>query len=176
MVMGRYNKLYIIGFMGSGKTTTGARLACLAGWTFVDLDKRIEDFTGMTVPELFTARGEAFFRDMEAQLLRELKDEKHVVVSTGGGAPCHSGNMEYMIETGLTLYLELTPGQLKSRIAGTGNERPLIKDLEADELLEFIREKLSKREKWYKMALCTFNGFDASGSDIFAAIKPLLDL
>ena len=116
--MVKSQKIYIIGFMGSGKSTAGKKLASLMGWTFVDLDKKIEEFAGKSIPEIFAQDGETSFREIEAKILRSLNSLKNTVISTGGGTPCYSDNMEYMLDTGLTLYLKLTPGQLKSRLSG----------------------------------------------------------
>jgi shikimate kinase len=154
------NKVYIIGFMGSGKTTTGMKLAGMLGWTFTDLDRSIEEHTGLSIPGIFATHGETWFRKVESEMLRNLSSATNIIVSTGGGAPCYDDNMDYMLETGLTLYLKLTPGQLKSRLSGTNGERPLIKDLGEEGLLSFIEEKLAVREKWYSRAELIFNGFD----------------
>jgi shikimate kinase len=164
-------KVYIIGFMGSGKTTTGLKLAGLLGWAFTDLDRSIEESTGMTIPEIFSSHGETWFRKAESEMLRNLPSDTNRVISTGGGTPCFEDNMEYMLETGLTIYLKLTPGQLKSRLSGTNGERPLIKDLGEEGLLSFIKEKLAFREKWYNRAEFTVNGFDTDLKLIFSKVK-----
>jgi len=153
-------RIYIIGFMGSGKTTAGKKLASLLGWSFVDLDKAIEEFSGKTIPEIFSEKGEDFFRKVESSVLKNLNNEINIVVSTGGGTPCNGDNMEYMLKTGLTIYLKLTPGQLKSRLVEAKEDRPLIKELNNSELLGFIENKLSIREKWYNLAEITLNGID----------------
>ena len=155
-----YQRIYIIGFMGSGKTTAGKKLASLLGWSFVDLDKEIEEYSGKTIPEIFSQNGEDHFRKVESSVLKNFKNETNIVVSTGGGTPCNGDNMNYMLKTGLTIYLKLTPGQLKSRLVEAKAERPLIKDLNNNELLRFIEDKLSIREKWYNLAEITFNGID----------------
>ena len=170
------NKVYIIGFMGSGKTTTGFRLAGLLGWDFTDLDKCIEEETGMTIPEIFSLHGEDWFRNVESKILRNLKPLKNEVVSTGGGTPCYRDNMDFMLDTGLTIYLKLTPGQLKSRLSGTNGERPLLKDLGDDGLLEFIEENLAIREKWYNRAELNFNGFDTDVRLIFSQVSSRLTI
>jgi len=144
--------VYVIGFMGSGKSTAGKKLASILGWSFIDLDKRIEEHTGRTIPEIFSQDGEACFRSLETEILKSLKFQTNTVISTGGGTPCYGENMEYMLETGLTVYLKMTPGQLKSRLAESSTERPLIKGLSSAELLRFIEEKLAYREKWYSRA------------------------
>ena len=137
------NKVYIIGFMGSGKTTTGRKLAGMLGWAFTDLDRSIEEYTGMTIPEIFSDKGEAYFREVEAAMLRKQHQEVNTVISTGGGAPVYDDNMDFMLEAGLTIYLKLTPGELRSRLSESKGERPLIKNLDQNELLSFIRQKKS---------------------------------
>jgi shikimate kinase len=170
------NKVYIIGFMGSGKTTTGMKLAGLLGWGFTDLDKCIEEDAGMTIPEIFSIHGEDWFRKVESKMLRNLQPMKNKVVSTGGGTPCYGDNMDFMLETGLTIYLKLNPGQLKSRLAGTNGERPLLRDLGEDDLLGFIEEKLAIREKWYNRAELNFNGFDTDVRLIFSQVSTRLKI
>ncbi len=170
------NKVYIIGFMGSGKTTTGMKLAGLLGWPFIDLDRSIEEETGLAIPEIFSRHGEEWFRKVESETLKSLRSLKNRVISTGGGTPCYGDNMDYMLETGLTLYLKLTPGQLKSRLSGTDGERPLIKDLGDEDLLSFIEEKLAIREKWYNRAELNFNGFDTNVRLIYSQIRSRLNI
>ena len=170
------NKVYIIGFMGSGKTTTGMNLAGLLRWPFIDLDRSIEEHTGLTIPEIFTRHGETWFREVEAEVLRSLGSLTNGVISTGGGTPCYGDNMDYMLETGLTLYLKLTPGQLKSRLSKTNGRRPLIKDLGDEDLLSFIKEKLAIREKWYNRAELNFNGFDTNAGLIYSEVRSRLNI
>jgi len=152
--------VYIIGFMGSGKSTTGKKLASLLDWHFADLDRSIEKYSGKTISEIFSQDGEIYFRNVESEVLRSLKSLTKTVISTGGGTPCFGDNMDLMLETGLTLYLKLTPGQLKRRLTDSKGERPLIKDLTNDGLLHFIEDKLAFREKWYNRAEITVEGFD----------------
>jgi shikimate kinase len=170
------NKVYIIGFMGSGKTTTGRKLASMLGWSFTDLDLGIEKHTGMTIPQIFSEKGEAYFREVEADMLRKLHTATRTVISTGGGAPVYSDNMDYMLETGLTIYLKLTPGQLKTRLAASDGERPLITKLNDEELLSFIEDKLQFREKWYSRAELTVSGFDTDMRAIFSEVQSRINL
>jgi shikimate kinase len=152
--------IYIIGFMGSGKSTAGKKLTSLLSWSFIDLDKRIEEYIGKTIPEIFSQFGEDYFRDVEEEVLKSLRNQTNTVISTGGGTPCHGSNMEYMLETGLTIYLKLTPEQLKSRLSESTGERPLIKDISHEGLLGYIEEKLAFREIFYKRADIIMEGID----------------
>jgi shikimate kinase len=163
--------LYIIGFMGSGKTTAGKRIASLLNWSFIDLDKRIEAHAGMKIPEIFSLHGEDHFRNIEAEALRSLVTYSNTVISTGGGTPCYGSNMEFMLQTGLTVYLKLTPGQLMSRLNNASEERPLIKNLTGENLLSFIREKLQDREKWYEKSEFIIDGFDLDLTNLNSRIK-----
>jgi shikimate kinase len=169
-------RIYIIGFMGSGKSTAGKKLASLLGWTFVDLDNSIEESVGKSIPDIFGQDGETFFRDIEAKILRNLNSLKNTVISTGGGTPCYNDNMEYMLGTGLTLYLKLSPGQLKSRLSNSKGERPLIKDLDPSELQSFIEKKLADRERWYDRSDIIIEGIDLDVSILLENIKSRLKL
>jgi shikimate kinase len=174
--MGAGRRIYIIGFMGSGKTTAGKKLASLLGWSFIDLDKRIEEYAGKTIPEIFSQSGEDYFRIIETQLLRNLKMCTKTVISTGGGTPCYIDNMDYMIETGLTIYLKLTPAELKSRLSQSKGKRPLIKDLDQNELTSFIKEKLAVREKWYERSDITMDGIDLDINLLLSHVKSSLSI
>lgn len=169
-------KLYIIGFMGSGKTTTGKKIASLLHWTFIDLDKKIEEKEGKSIAEIFAQKGESYFRDIESDVLKKLNQQSDIVISTGGGTPCHGDNMDYMLETGLTLYLKLTPGQLKSRLINSKGERPLIKNLDEEGLLHFITKKLSEREKFYDRAEVTLEGIDTDMNLLYTCLRQDLNI
>lgn len=166
-----FNKIYLIGFMGSGKSTVGRKLASKLKWTFIDLDEEIERKIGMSIPEIFSKKGEAFFRETESDQLKNLETGTRTVISTGGGTPCFGENMKYMLESGLTIYLRMTPGQLKSRLLRSSEDRPLIKDIKKEELGEFIEKKLGEREKCYSRAELTFNRFNEDFDDFFLVVK-----
>ena len=175
-MMTRNHIVYIIGFMGSGKSTAGRKLASLLGWSFIDLDKRIEEHTSKTIPEIFSQKGEDYFRSIEAQLLRDLMTCTNTVISTGGGTPCHGDNMDFMNEHGLTVYLKLTPAELNSRLSQSNGERPLIKDLEKGNLLSFIEEKLAVRKKYYDRSDIIVEGINLNISLLFSLVKSRLDI
>jgi len=167
--------IYIIGFMGSGKTTAGIKLASLLGWSFIDLDKKIEEYAGKTIPDIFSQEGEGYFRDLETRLLKTLKSCTDTIISTGGGTPCYSDNMDFMLETGLTVYLKLTPGELKNRLSDSKGERPLIKGLGREKLLSFIEDKLSDREKCYERSDIKIEGLNPDFNVLLSLIKSKLN-
>lgn len=144
--------VYIIGFMGSGKSTAGRKIASALGWTFIDLDRKIEERAGKSIPLIFAQEGEDHFRFIETEVLKSMGNLSETIISTGGGTPCHGENMEFMLEAGLTIYLKLTPGQLTQRLLTSSGERPLLKNVPDDKLIYFIEEKLAYREKWYNRA------------------------
>lgn len=164
-------KIFLIGFMGSGKTTIGKKLASHLNWSFIDLDERIELRTGMKITDIFTGKGESFFREVESDVLRSLPADVNTVISTGGGTPCFDGNMDYMLEAGLTIYLKMTPAQLKYRLLRSSHERPLIKNIGINELEGFIEKKLGEREECYSRAEITFYRFNSEISDLFLLVR-----
>ncbi|MGE5406966.1 MAG: shikimate kinase [Methanosarcina sp.] len=167
-------RIYLTGFMGSGKTTAGKKLAQLLGWSFADLDKIVEENSGMPIPEIFSMKGEKYFRDTETRALKDLDNQNNIVISTGGGAPCHSGNMDHMLANGLVIYLKLTPEQLSIRLEGSQSERPLIKDLDSCELLAFITRKLAEREDFYNKSQLVTDGWDLDVNVLYSEIKQVI--
>ncbi len=145
-------KIFLVGFMGSGKTTIGKKLANYLDFKFIDLDKLIEDKAGMSISEYFSRFGEDAFRVMEGQVLRESVYPENSVIAAGGGTPCFHDNMRWMNENGKVVYLSLPPKALASRLEHSTTERPLIKHLRGDELVSFIAKKLREREPFYNQA------------------------
>ena len=145
-------KIFLVGFMGSGKTTIGRCLAERIGFDFVDTDHFIEMQQGMTVSELFARHGEDAFRKMEHNLLLEIQQLDYTVVSTGGGMPCYGNNMDIMRSCGKVVYLKTPPQTLTRRLLCSPNERPLIEGKTEKELEQYIVEKLNEREHFYSRA------------------------
>ncbi|HVN59053.1 MAG TPA: shikimate kinase [Bacteroidales bacterium] len=142
-------RIYFIGYMGSGKSTAGRKLASMLGWDFIDLDEIIEEKNGRTIEEIFLFSGEGEFRKIESNLLRNIACRNNTVISVGGGAPCFFGNMDFMNRTGRTIYLKMKPEDLSKRIRNDSKTRPLLKGLSGGELQKFIEMKLAEREYYY---------------------------
>lgn len=148
--------VYLIGYMGSGKTTLGRAAAREWGKRFVDLDEAIEERQGRTVREIFASEGEASFRRMEHEMLSELTGMDDVIVACGGGTPCFHDNMDLMNASGLTVYLDCPVGRLHSRLIEGRDKRPLIAAMSDGELLGFIRKSLAGRVEHYRRATLVF--------------------
>jgi len=147
------NRIFLIGYMGSGKTTIGKMLAARLNYSFVDMDAHIEEKQFKSVSRIFAEKGEDEFRKVEKNCLHEVGEFENVIISTGGGAPCFFDNMEYMKQQGLTIYLKLTPEELRDRLESSkANKRPLLAERKGEELLRFIAEGLNKREPFYSQA------------------------
>jgi len=163
--------VYIIGFMGSGKSTAGKKLATSLGRVFVDLDRKIEEVAGKTIPQIFSEDGEGEFRKLETDVLHSFESEINTIISTGGGTPCHGDNMDFMLATGLTVYLKMTPEQLTSRLLESTGQRPLLKNIPDNRLNGFIAKKLASREKWYNQANLIIEGKNLDINYLAALIK-----
>lgn len=163
-------KVYLIGFMGSGKSTFGRRMASRAGWDFTDLDTLIETREGRSVENIFREAGEDYFREVEARTLRQIAPDNNIVIACGGGTPCYRDNMEYMNNTGLTVYLKLNTATLFRRLANARKVRPLIKDMSRDELENYISTKLAEREINYNKSRIIIDGLKADPGKLIEII------
>jgi len=146
-------RIFLIGFMGSGKTTLGEQLSKKLDYVFVDLDKHLEQLVGMTVAEIFSQSGEDYFRVIESEALVGLSSHKNIIVAAGGGAPCFFNNIALMNQNGKTIYLKWNADKLYERLKKETSNRPLLKGMSDNELIEFINKKLLEREKYYEQAL-----------------------
>ena len=151
-------RIFLIGYMGAGKTTLGKAFARAMGLTFVDLDWYIEERFHKTVSQIFTERGEEGFRELEKRMLHEASDFENVVISVGGGTPCFFDNMEYVNQVGETVFLDVDNKVLFRRLKVAKHQRPLLANKTDEELMTFIQEALEKRLPYYTKAKYVFNG------------------
>lgn len=149
--------IFLIGYMGCGKSTMGRAVSALTGVPFIDLDNYIEQRFHLTVKEIFAQRGEDGFRDVERRMLQEVADFEDVIVACGGGTPCFFDNMEYMNTHGTTVFLNTPIDRLHSRLMRGRHKRPLIADKDDEELMTFIKEALAKRMNHYSKAQISFS-------------------
>lgn len=149
--------IFLIGYMGCGKSTMGRAVSQLTGVSFIDLDNYIEGRYHMSVKEIFAKHGEEGFRDIERRMLQEVADFEDVIVACGGGTPCFFDNMEYMNAHGTTVFLNTPIPRLHSRLMRGRHKRPLIANKSEEELLEFIKKALADRWEHYAKAQIEFS-------------------
>jgi shikimate kinase len=158
--------VFLIGFMGSGKTTIGRKLAAKLNCDCIDLDHAIEKAGGMYIRDIIAEKGEPYFRKAEADTLREI-ELSGKVIATGGGTPCFYDNMAWMLSKGKVIYIEMNEGMLFSRLKTTGlASRPLVKGLDDEGLKQFIHNKLKEREPYYLQAEIKFDPVKQSLDDL----------
>ncbi len=155
-------RIFLVGYMGCGKTTTGKRLAKKYGLDFVDLDHYIESRYFKTVSRLFQEKGEDGFREIERDLLREVADFENVIISTGGGTACFFDNMKFMNQKGETVYLKASAAELTAYLRTASKDRPLLAQKGEKELFGFISGMLKKREPFYSQAKHSVDARDMS--------------
>lgn len=142
-----YN-IFLIGFMGAGKSTVSRYLKSAYGMVIMEMDETIEDEQQMKISDIFAKYGEEHFRKLETELLLRLRGRKNLVVSCGGGVPMRACNVEAMKESGKVIFLTATPQTILERVKDN-HDRPL---LENNKTVEFIAELLGKRQEKYETA------------------------
>ena len=150
--------IFLIGYMGAGKTAVGRALARRYGLEHIDLDWRIEQRFRTKIADMFAEIGEEGFRLRERNMLYEVMQMEDVIVSVGGGTPCFFDNMEQMNATGRTIYLKCGVDVLTERIMRSQNKRPVVANKTKGELMKFVTEHLTEREAFYKQANEVWNG------------------
>lgn len=151
-------RIFIIGYMLSGKSTIGKKLANVLGYEFIDTDAYFEDKYHVNISNFFKSYGEEMFRKLENEVLIELLEKDNIVISTGGGLPCFNNNMDTIKKNGISLYLEMSPISILNRLQNSKKGRPLLKDKTPDEAFDYITSSLKEREVYYKQATITIRG------------------
>lgn len=150
--------IYIIGFMASGKSFYGRKLANLLAWDFLDLDTQIVNAEGKNIEEIFEVFGEDYFREVEKRELHKTFELKKHIIAVGGGTPCYFDNMDLISKNGISIYINMHPKSLKDRVEQSNTKRPLVDSLTETELLKYIENKLSEREVFYNKANLKIKG------------------
>ena len=165
-------RIFLIGFMGSGKTTLGKQLSEKLGLPFIDLDERIETAAGMKINDIFSKKGEEFFRKLEAVRLREvIEEEENMILACGGGTPCYYDNITFINATGTSIWLNTPKEVMADRLLKEAGHRPLVNGLSAEKLTEFIEDRLEQRLAYYSQATLTVDPSSISIDSLVQQIK-----
>jgi shikimate kinase len=168
-------RIFLIGYMGAGKTTLGKKLSKQMNLSFIDLDHFIERRHHKTVRQIFEEKGEDCFRKLERNALQEVAEFENVIISTGGGTPCFHGNMALMNTAGTTVYLKVPVDVLVKRMELSKDTRPVLKNRSGEALRQFIETSLSDRNRHYEQAGIVLDaGCMDSGTDVETLVFQLM--
>jgi len=168
----RRSKVYLIGMPGSGKSTLGKALAAKLGWSFTDLDEFVVAREGLAIPEIFRLRGEEVFRMAEREALLKLSAaSENMVIATGGGAPCFFDNIDQMIATGITIYLDVPMDELCRRLDAGKKSRPLLADANAETLDARMKRLDETRRPFYSRAALSIRGTALTAGDLIQLME-----
>ena len=154
--------VFLIGYMGCGKTTLGEVLARQMGLRFIDLDEFIEARQGMSIVKIFDEMGESRFRELETEALHEMAAMTDVIVGCGGGTPCHGDNMALMNQSGVTVWLTTSPERITARLLLPDQKakRPKVASLPDEAVLSLVEKELEARTPYYAQAQLQFDSTD----------------
>ncbi|QQX75696.1 MULTISPECIES: shikimate kinase [Aequorivita] len=167
-------KIVLVGYMGSGKSSIGKKLAEVVKLPFMDLDSEIEKTEGIAVSEIFSQKGEIYFRNIENKILKKVLDQPdNFILATGGGTPCYGDSMDYILKKQgvVSIYLRTPLKVLVSRLMLEKDERPLLIHINTEnELEDFIRKHLFERAFYYNQAAVTIDVVSESITETVAKI------
>jgi shikimate kinase len=166
--------IYLIGFMGSGKSTAGKRIATSMRWNFADIDRLVEESEGESVSVIFARKGERYFREAESAALRAVSERSRTVIACGGGTPCSQENLQVMASTGVIVWLRLPVKEITERLRRSNYVRPLLADAMEGELDTTVTRLLESRECWYEKADLVIDGLNDTIEDITVKVAALV--
>ncbi len=167
-----FERILLVGFMGSGKTRVGQALARALSWSFRDFDQEIGARVGLPIPEIFRQHGEGFFREMEERIGAELLLEREVVLASGGGWPAAVGRMEGLGPRTFSVWLQVTAEEAVRRVGEEGPTRPL---LAVADPVSRARALLKEREPYYGRAHAAIDATDTGPEELAGRIKNLMN-
>ena len=159
------DRIYLVGYMGAGKTTAAKRIAHRLGWDVADTDALFEEKYRISVDDFFQKYDEPLYRKLESEILKGTENLENTVISTGGGTACYFDNMEWMNQNGLTVFMRISPEAVVDRVLHSHHKRPLARGKSEVELMEFVRQHYASRMPFYEQAQITVKSenFDLDG-------------
>ena len=168
------NRIYLVGYMGAGKTTTARRLANQLGWQVADTDALFEEKYKISVCDFFNKYDEPLYRKLESEVLKETESLENVVVSTGGGTACYFDNMEWMNQHGLTIFMCISPQAAVDRVIHSRHKRPLVEGKSEEELTDFVNQHYASRIPFYEKAQITVKSENLDLDGLMKTVKEKL--
>jgi shikimate kinase len=166
-------RIFIIGYMGSGKSTFGPKLARVMDFPFYDLDDIFEARYRISINDFFRKYGEKYFREIEHTLLKEFTENDNLVLASGGGTPCYHHNMELMNQKGITIYLKVTEDTLLKRLKESPRKRPVLMTFNNEAYEQQVIEHIRLRESFYNQAHLTLEGNNLKATDVAIRLREI---
>lgn len=163
-------RIYLVGYMGAGKSTTSKRLAHRLGWEAYDTDRLFEARYRISINDFFHKYDADLYRRLETQILHDTLLYDNAVIATGGGTACFNGNMEWMNQNGFTIFLKISPESAINRLSQSKVKRPILIDKTPDELADFITKNYAERLPYYEQAQLTFKGENCNIEELLTLI------
>lgn len=168
-------RLFLIGYMGCGKSSMGRKIARRLGVEFIDTDALVERTEGAEIADIINYEGEEYFRECERKALEQVAEHPDAVISTGGGLPMWQDNMERVLSLGLSVYIRRSPEQIMSRLSPYGrHKRPKFRGLNDEQLLAFMRTNMAEREPVYLRADVILDGERHSDDELIDEIMEVI--
>ncbi len=149
------NRIYLVGYMGAGKTSAAKRLASRLNWKVVDTDDLFEEKYRISVDDFFQKYDEPLYRKLESEILKSTENLEDTVISTGGGTACYFDNMDWMNLHGLTVFMRISPAAAVDRVLHSHHKRPLTRGKSEAELMEYVTWHYASRMPFYEQARIT---------------------
>ena len=166
-------RVYLVGYMSAGKTSTGKQLAKRLAMEWYDTDRLFEEKYHISIEDFFKKYDENLYRKLESQILQSTAQYDNAVISTGGGTACFNDNMDWMNQQGITIFLKISPKSVVTRLANSKVRRPLVRGKSEEELTEFVNKTYTERLPFYEKAQLVFKG---ENCDIDAIVESLQGL
>lgn len=168
-------KIILLGYMASGKSAVGKKLAEKLEHQFIDLDSFIEEMEKMSISEIFKTKGEIYFRKQESFYLKEVLNlPQNLIISLGGGTPCYGNNSSVIQNNSVSFYLKVSIATIYSRLKNETDKRPLVATIGLENLQEYIAKHLFERTTFYEKATHTILANSKSVEELSEEIKELL--
>lgn len=167
-------RIYLVGYMSAGKSTTAKRLASRLGMEAYDTDRLFEERYRITVSDFFKKYDEPLYRKLETQILYDTLQYDNAVIATGGGTACFNDNIGWMNQNGITVFIKVSPHSAVVRLSQSKVRRPKVYGKSAEELEEFIQKNYAERMPFYEKAMLTVKGEDLDIEALAAAVISLI--